>query len=216
MQKFITIVIFFFYQTVFCQEYYFDVFLEYEKSYNQNDVFMLNSSNDDYVFYCYTISGQLEGKIVDHKNNIEHYYTVKNIKGSIEFKYVYSKKTNYKKEELPCNMKTENFEIKTVDIDSLNKSYEIIEYANKKKKRIYQNASISMMKIDSKIIPSLVYGYFNHFAICDRNLVKFPKNYIPKHIKINYSNNEVREVNLTQNKEINTLLTLKPEDIKYN
>ncbi|WP_293894185.1 hypothetical protein [Flavobacterium sp.] len=216
MNKFIAIFLFFFCQNVFCQEYYFDTFLEYERLYSQNDVFMLNSSNYDYVFYCYNISGNLEGKIIDHKNNIEHYYTLTNINNSIEFKYISSKKRNYKKEEPPCEMKTENFEIKTVDIDSLNKSYEIIEYNNKKKKRIYQNASIIMMKIDTQILPNLVYGFFNHFPICDRNLITFPKNYIPKHIKINYFNNAIREVTLKQNKKINTLLTLKPEDIKYN
>lgn len=216
MKRFIIIVGLFFCQNVFCQEYYFDIFLEYEKTHTQNDVFMLNSSSDDYVFYCHTVGIQLEGKIVDHKNNIEHCYTLKNTNGSIEFKYVSSKKVDFKKKELPCDMKTENFEIKTKDIDSLNKSYEIIEYTNKKKKRIYQNASIIMKKIDSRVLPSLVYGFLHHFSICDRNLVKFPKDYIPTYIKINYLNHKVNAVTLIQNKKINTLLSLKPEDIKYN
>ena len=212
MRKILWILLFFLGQNVFCQEYYFDTFLEYEKSKNETDVFMINSFNQEYVFYCYHISNELEGKIIDHKNNIMHFYSIKSVNNSLEFKYIYSQKRDFKKE--PCTVKTEKYEVKKVEIDSLNQSFEIIEFKNKKKKRVYENATINLIKIDSKPLPIIAYGYFHHFPIC--SLIDFPKGFIPKNIQINYFNNEDNKINLIQNKKINTLLSLKPEDIKYN
>lgn len=176
---------------------------------------MLNSSNQDYVFYCYNNKDELEGRIVDRKRNIDHYYFLKNSNNVIEFKYLYSKKTDSNK-KVCDDIKKEKFEVKTLVIDSLNQSYEIIEYTNKKKKRIYQNGIVTLKKIDSKDLPSLVYGYFAHFSKCIHDIVSFPKGYIPINIKISYFNNNEVNIDLIQNKKINTLLSLKPEDIKYN
>ena len=114
---------------------------------------MINSLNEDYVFYCYHINSELEGRIIDHKNNIEHYYSITSVNNSLEFKYHYSKKRDFKKE--PCTVKTEKYQIKKVDIDSLNQSIEITEFNNKKKKRVYETATIDMLKIDSKPLPNI-------------------------------------------------------------
>ena len=53
-------------------------------------MFMLNSSNQDYLFYCYNNGGEFKGKIADHKNNIIHHYSLKNSNNSIKFKYLRS------------------------------------------------------------------------------------------------------------------------------
>ena len=215
MKSFLIIAVVLFCQNVFCQDYNFDTFLEYKKSQGTSDIFMLNSSNEDYVFYCYNNKDELIGRILDHKRNIMHYYSMKNHNNSVEFKYLYSNKINPDK-KVCGEVKKENFEIKTVVLDSINQSYEIIEYTNKKKKRIYQSGIVNLKKIDSKHLPTLVYGYFGHFSKCIRDIVSFPQGYIPLNIKISYFNNNIENINLFQNKKINTLLSLKPEDIKYN
>lgn len=216
MKKYIVVIFILICQNAFCQEYYFDHFLQYKKSQGTIDVFMLNSSNQDYVFYCFNKNDELQGRIVDHKRNIEHYYAMKNINNSIEFKYLYSKKIEADKPIICDNVKKENFEVKTEVTDSLNQSYQIIEYTNKKKKRIYQDGSVSLKKIDAKYLPFIVCGYFSHFSKCIDDIVSFPKGYIPVNIKITYFNNVEEIIELIQNKKINTVLTLKPEDIKYN
>ena len=215
MNKFLVIVLFIFCQNVFCQEYYFDTFLEYRKSQGANDIFILNSSNQDYVFYCHNNKDELQGTILDHKRNIQHYYALKNTNNAVNFKYLYSEKIDFNK-KVCDDVKKENFEIKTVVIDSMNQSYEIIEYTNKKKKRIYQNGIVSLKKMDSKDLPSLVYGYFGHFSECIHDKDSYPKGYIPTNIKISNLNNNEVNIDLIQNKKTNMLLSLKPEDIKYN
>ena len=190
MNKFLVIVLFIFCQNVFCQEYYFDTFLEYRKSQGANDIFILNSSNQDYVFYCYNNKNYLQGRIVDHKRNVQHYYTMMNHNNTIDFEYLYSKKTDSDKKDCD-DVKKENFEINIVVIDSVSQSYQIIEYTNKKKKRIYQNGIVSLKKIDSKDLPCLVYGYFSDFSECIRDVVSFPKGYIPTNIKSHFKNKEI-------------------------
>ena len=173
---------------------------------------MINSNNQDYVFYCYNNGKNLEGKIVDHKSNIAHHYSIKSVSNNLEFKYLYSEKKVLEKR--PEVTEPEKYEVKKATVDSLNQSFEIIEFKNKKKKRVYQSASINMTKIDFKPLPIILYGYFHHFAI--GNLIDFPQGYIPSFIQINFSNNRELKIKLIQNKKINIVLSLKPEEIKYN
>ena len=130
MSKFTVILFFFFCQNIFCQEYYFDIFLEYEVKNNKTDMFMLNSANKDFIFYCYNNGGEFKGEIVDHKHNIIHHYALKNVNNSIEFKYLYSERDTerleYKKK--PCTIETEKYQVTQSKIDSLNQSFEIIEF----------------------------------------------------------------------------------------
>ena len=217
MRKYITLAVFFFCQNVFCQEYNFDIFLEYEVKNNKTDMFLLNSSNEDYLFYCYNNGGEFKGEIVDHKYNIIHHYSLKNINNSIKFKYLYSerdiKRMEYNKE--PCTIETEKYQVKQNEIDSLNQSFEIIEFTNKKKKRIYQTVNINMVKlVESKSLPLFAYGYFKDYSKC--KIVHFPRGYIPSLISTETVNNDKKQIKLIQNKKINTILSIKPEDLKYN
>lgn len=173
---------------------------------------MLSSLNQDYIFYCYGFNNELKGKIVDRITNIAHHYSIQNNNNSLEFKYLYSEKRILKKR--PEVTEAEKYEVKKVEIDSLNQSFEIVEFTNKKKKRVWESATINMVKIDAKPLPNIVYGYFHQFPIS--GLIDFPKGYIPSQIQIKFFNNKEVEVKLIQNKKINTLLSLKPEDIKYN
>ncbi|WP_264520822.1 hypothetical protein [Flavobacterium sp. N1994] len=217
MRKFITLTVFLFCQNVFCQEYYFDIFLEYAVKNNKTDMFLLNSSYEDYLFYCYNNGGEFKGEIDDHKNNIIHHYSLKNINNSIEFKYLYSeidtKRLEYKK--APCTIETEKYQVKQNEIDSLNQSFEIIEFTNKRKKRIYQTIYINMVKlVESKSLPSFAYGYFKDYSKC--KIIDLPRGYIPSLISTETVNKDKNQIKLIQKKKINTILSIKPEDIKYN
>lgn len=217
MKKIVLIIILFVCQNAFCQEYHFDVFLEYELKKNKTDMFMLNSSNQDYLFYCYNNGGEFKGEIADHKNNIIHHYSLKNINNSIKFKYLRSEKDNerlaYKKE--PCNIEIEKYQVTQNKIDSLNQSFKIIEFTNKKKKRIYQTVNINMVKlVESKSLPSFTYGYIKDYSKC--KIVNLPGGYIPSLISIETVNSDKKQIKLIQNKKINTILSIKPEEMKYN
>lgn len=219
IRSFIILLLVLFCQNAFCQEYSFDIFLEYEFKNNKKNLFMLNSSDDNYVFYCYSNGAEYRGRIIDHKSYAIHNYSLVNNKNNntIEFKYLYSEKDakywQYKKK--PCTVETEKYQVTQNEIDSLNQSFEIIEFTNKKKKRIYQNVTINMMKIESKALPSIAYGFFkdDYYAKC--KIVDLPKGYIPTLI-IKSINNEKWQMKLIQSKKINTILSIKPNEIKYN
>lgn len=204
----------FFLQNIFCQEYLFDTFLEYNKQDGTFDIFMMNSASEDYVYYCYNNKPELKGKIVDKKRNVHHYYVMKKNDNLIDFEYLYSKKIDVNNKDC-FNLKNEKFEINTIVLDSMNQSIEVIEYTNKKKKKVYKKGIVNLKKIDSNNLPTIAYGYFTHFSNCIHKIVSFPKGYIPLNIKINYENDKQSSINITQNKKINTLLSLKQEQINY-
>ena len=100
-------------------------------------------------------------------------------------------------------------------IDSLNQSFKIIEFTNKKKKRIFQTVNINMVKLaESKSLPYFVYGYFKNYSKC--KIVNLPGGYIPSLISIETVNSDKKQIKLIQNKKINTILSIKPEEMKYN
>ena len=218
MRTFVTIILFAFCQNAFCQEYFFDIFLEYELKDNRKHLFMLNSSNEDYLFYCFNNSNEFQGSIIDHKKCMIHYYSLDNNKNNntIEFKYLYSEKdTKYwQYQKKPCTIETEKYQVTKNEIDSLNQSFEIIEFTNKRKKRIYQSVTINMMKLESKALPSIAYGFFKDLYLKCK-IVNLPKGYIPTLIKINNFNKESSQMKLIQNKKINTTLSISKEQVKF-
>ena len=213
MRKFIVIAFLFFCQTVFCQEYYFDTLFEYELTNRGSDVLICNSSSKNYTFFCYNDGSALEGTLKDYKNNIEHYYSLKNNGATIEFTYIHSKKVNFEKE--PCTVKKDWYNMNEVIIDSINKSYEIIEYYTRKKKSAYRSYKMYLKKYSNSFVPIFTYGVFDDFLKC--KLFDYPSGYVPYLVESNYQNKGYKIISkIIQAKKINTLLTLKPEDIKYN
>ena len=199
-------------QNVFCQEYYFDTLFEYELTNRGSDVLICNSTRKDYTFFCYNSGSILEGTLKDYKNNIEHYYSIKNNDATIEFTYIYSKKVNFEKE--PCTVKMKWYDINEVVIDSINKSYEIIEYTNKKKKKIYKSYKMYLKKYSNTFIPTLTYGIFYDFLKC--SLFYYPSSYVPYLVEGNFQNRGYKTISkIIQAKKINTVLTLKPEELKF-
>ncbi len=126
------IVIMFFFQNSFSQEYAFDNFYEYKGGNSElTNFYLLNSKDDSYYLNSFNGSKLIYGKLRDTKRNTIHDYEILNQENSIRFNYQYSRK--FYRDTYGNNFVVETSETK---IDSTKREIKIIVFKNKRKKTI--------------------------------------------------------------------------------
>lgn len=133
MKKILFIFLFFLCQNVFCQEYYFDRFYEYTSNDKGVCFFLLNTKDDNYLFFGRSYKNEITGFIFDYKTIEYHYYNVINNKNGVVFNYENSRKIRGTYPESD-NIKA-LFDYTITKIDSLKESVKIIKYKEKRKRK---------------------------------------------------------------------------------
>jgi len=210
MKKIITIILFLMFSSVFCQDFTFDNYYEYESE-NRIDFFMVNSFDNSYAFYGYNTEIGLAGSIINFQKNEFHDYTITNTDGNLIFTYINSRKKNKgfyneKKNNVIYKFSSEN-------IDSLRTKTTVIKNRKLKngKLKIEGKANIEYEKSDLMFSSDLL-KFVGHNFFDDRD-VSFFGNELPSKITYEYSDVSIPSKNLTRKLKINALLSLNKKDI---
>jgi hypothetical protein len=200
MTRFIAILLLFFCQVIFCQEYHFDYFIEY-KNQERGGIssYFINSNESNYFLSRYDNDGtNFEARLYEKNSDLIHFFELKNLSNSVQITY---KETQPRKKSNYIN----NYFIETnIEIinDSLKKIF-VYAYSNKKKKRFSRKMEVLFDNTDVKISKE-IFNHFFHGTLIDRE-IEYP-NGIPTKVNIVYENGNKVEYTLTQKKQINTTI----------
>ena len=208
------VIILFFSQDSYSQEYTFDNYYEYNSD-NGTKFFMTNSGNENYLFFGYTGNQTIYGYIVDFNSNEYHYFDVENTNDSVSFTYTYSKKIT----ECSCDIEEKNvtYTYSVESIDSLKSKTIVNKIKIKKNGKIKPIAKLELSYQNDEtyiFYPSHLNFYLHHFHITNE-LIGI-KNKLPLKIDVFYNNERTFTSSLSKRKKINTLLTISKEQIKYS
>ena len=184
--------------------YNFNIFLEYNDSYNNSVSYMLNSKDSSYYLQISQVNKVLIGFINDKKIRKGFSYQVYNSNNKLDFRYLDSQEIFLKKYE-----NNFVFDKKLIVIDSFFSNLKITVFKNKQRKNIVRQIEILLKKEDFILTNDLM-NHFTHGTF-NNNEIKFPENYIPKKIVIEYKDlsKKTFTYNLNQFKKINTQLITK-------
>ncbi len=192
----------FFFQDGFSQEYRFDTLYEY----NSCSFYLVNSKDNSYYLNSSKGSKTVYGTVRDSKEKTIHEYELVNHDDSIEFNYLYSVNVNLYPHGY--GFVVESSEKK---IDSTKREVNIIIYRNKRKKMIECEMTLLIENSDN-LFPNQLLNAFCHGKLANTNfkidkgtLLSFNSK-VPGHIV---------EGTLTKKQQINTLLSISKEQMKY-
>ena len=214
MKKQLLLISLFLTQIIFCQEYKFDKYYEYESKYGSN-FFLVNSKDTTYSFAGWSNSyKEITGFILDLNKNLVHYYNVQNKNNAIEFEYTYSK--IHKNCNLSiCEVNYNYYNIIKTRIDSTKSKINIDTFKNAKKKRMTSRIEIVVSEVDTLFLSKNMFCKFYKFGF--GNKVDLSLTHLPVSIyrKVRgYS--QIHISKLIKNKNINTILYLDEKAIKFN
>ena len=203
------LIIAFFFQNGFSQEYTFDSYYEYKTLNNgSTNFYFINSKDNSYFLNGTHGSESIYGTVIDLKKNITHEYEVINHENSIQFNYLFSKKYN-------LDTYGSNFVVETSEkeIDSTKREIKIVIFKNKRKKKIECVVDILIENSDDLFCNQLL-NAFSHGRLKNTNF-KIDKG-ILLNFKVDFQNGFKVETKLIKKQKINTLLSISKEEIKYN
>ena len=204
MKKNLKIIILFICQNVFCQEYNFDNFYEFEGS--GIKAIMINSQDDSYYFTCKKGSETIWGYLFDFKENSIHNYEVIDSDNSVQFNYLNSRKmtTAY----LTYIENNIQYDSTTEVIDSI-KSKTIItkNHVNKRGKKRFLGKIELEFDGSNNVFPGKLIAHFGHHFFDSRDL-SFIVNKLPNKIIFDYNNGIVITNKLIKKLKINTILKI--------
>lgn len=186
--------------------YNFNVFLEY-KGNNNSVSYMLNSKDSLYDLQISQVDKVLIGFINDKNKARGFSFQVENFNNSLHFRYLNSQELFLEKYKKYKNNFV--FDKKLIIIDSVFSNVKITVFKNKHKKNIVRQIEILLKKEDFIITNDFI-NHFTHGTFVN-NEIKFPENYIPKKIVVQYNNSSTENFtyDLIQFKKINTQLITK-------
>lgn len=213
MKKYLLLFSFFLTQILFCQEYKFDKYYEYENE-SGSDFFLINSKDTTYSFVGRSYNKEITGYIEDLNKNLCHHYNVQNNNNEIEFEYI--KSAIYKKCDLSiCEGHFKYYDIAKTRIDSTKSKINIDIYKNAKKKRKTFRLETVVSELDTLFLSRNMFFKFYNFGFQE----KFDLSLTHLPVSINFNNllnGFKKNKKLIKNKNINTILYLKEEAIKFN
>lgn len=204
---FLILIVFLVSQNLFSQEYFFDKFYEYDELDRATIVMMINSKDSSYSFLCKSYDKKLSGRIIDTKNNMYHNYVMENKNSELVFTYLNSE--IIKKVDVPCYDKTDTYEIIKEPVDAKTTLFRINRYG--KNKKIIRSSTIKATEYNLPFFKFAINKLFYHFVYCQK--LDLPNNFLPITVEIDYHNGNKTKTELKQEKDINTTLTLKKENI---
>ena len=212
------LIITFFFQNGFSQEYTFDSYYEYVSNGNIT-FFMTNSENENYIFFGHSGSDAIYGHVYDITQNKSHYFDVKNVNDGVTFTYLYSKKIIHSDCNCTDNVNTKkvSYRTHTEIIDSL-KSKTIIEMVKiKKSGKIKSLAKLEMTYLNNEkfIFHHSHLIFYTHHSFNDVSLFSNTIK-LPLKVDIQYPNGFKNLSNLIKKQKIKTTLIISNENIKYN
>lgn len=210
MKKILTIVLVLIGQQIYCQDYFFDKFIEYSEIDRASVFFMFNSKDSTYFFYSKNFSSDLAGTIFDNGQKMTHSYKIENYKKELDFTYLYSQ--SFIKENHVCYDEDTWYETKQVYLDSL-PSFEIRRLNKNKKQVVLATTTVQMAPENLNCFSTIMEYLFHHFICCHQ--LNLPPNYMPDVASIKYSNGKKLKTKLVQTQNINTSLSIKKEGLKY-
>jgi hypothetical protein len=168
---------------------------------------MLNSKDSLYYLQISQVDKVLIGFINDKKKERGFSYQVENVNNSLHFRYLNSQELFLEKYKKYKNNFV--FDKKLIIIDSVFSNLKIKVFKNKHKKNIVRQIEILLKKEDFILTNDFI-NHFTHGTFVN-NEIKYPENYIPKKIVVQYNNSSTENFtyDLIQFKKINTQLITK-------
>lgn len=207
MKKGIFILLLFFYQNVFCQEYFFDTILEYDYSTTKNPsegtlFFMVNSKNNGYVFFLNTSDKISQGSIIDFTSKKSYCYKSKD---RTEFEYFCA--NNSIPTLFPEKKSNRQFDFNTEELEGINSKILItkVKTSKSRKRKIIDTITIEIKKNDFVFDYNLL-KFFSKQYFNDEDL-SFLGNKLPNRISFEYKNGFKRTFKLNKSQKINSLLS---------
>jgi hypothetical protein len=210
MKKIVLFLLIIFSKNVFCQDYHFDKFLQYSEVDRAEIIIMTNTKDSSYIFLHKNYGNHFEGRIIDTKNKISHFFQLKNANESVLFEYIDS--DSIKKNKIPCYDIDNYYEIVEKPIDTISSNFKILKYKSLSKNTIIETADFDAKKVDynTQKISSI---FFYHFIYCQKITVPY---YLPTSIVVNYRNGSKEKTELKKDVNINMVLIVKEKKYKKN
>ncbi len=214
MRKSILILFIIFQQVIYCQQYQFDNYYEYESNFGEISFIMTNSSDSTFIFKGNRNTNDITGYVFDNKKFERHHYDVSNIRNAISFKYINSKAIEGFDPQWMESKVEYNYTISK--IDSLKESVKIIKYKlnRKSKSRLSEVEMIYDKNNANYFYPYLALGFFTYHFF-DNRIIENTYNRLPIKISFDFYNGFRSSFNLTKKQKINTLLTISKQEINY-
>lgn len=185
----------------FSQEYHFDYYIKYKDEIIRNNEshklefeYIINSQNHDYeIRFPREPDIKLCAKIIDLKNNIEHYFDLKNSElplKSENFIYIYSRKIQDTKKQFVEEYKRRFFTAEIKDNKNNSDQYIIKEFKKEKGQNAKAVADVIFVKFKDDL------SFVGLSLLFDANGInkklKFPENYILKSGEIKFKDAEMK------------------------
>jgi hypothetical protein len=216
MKRIIILLLIFFFQHSFCQEYEFDTSIQYrEKSHILKSeclfTIFFNSKNTNFYFITKTWNQEVNCYLVDNSLNVMHEYKIQDIKKNDEIEYWSSKKIDPNN----CNVDCALFELNEATNSSGNNVITGSFYINKKRKK----KSNFMIEIECKpykieILNQLIKILDHHFYFCYD--LKTPQNYLPISIKNYNKNNCLVDINLVKSANVDFKFAVNQDKLNFS
>lgn len=215
MNKLFSIVLYFFWQNLFCQEYHFDKAILYTRTdiENNNTQYLsifINSKNQSYHFVSSSWGNEMNCYLIDKNTEMSHKYYLESLKDVTDFTYEYSWKFSRPNHVVNC----ENFVANEIKLDSLHTKIEAINYSNKKKKRIDYQYIFILKPIDVPILNTIT-TILQHHRQLDCLEFTISQNNIPSSIKYRCNKGCNLNFDLVSIKDTDVDFQVKEEDIKF-
>jgi len=218
MKKLLPLFLTLIFTTVFSQEYHFDYYIRYRHELKKNNKerpeimdlqYIVNSQDHSYrIFFIPVNRNRLTASIIDFKNNLQHYFDIRNTKFPLkesDFDYKYSMRMPFVKKQFEEESKRRffNSELLKKQNDGL-VNYSIKEFTNEKMKNPRASAEVVFADFKDDLSFVGLQLLFDYYEIDKK--VKFSSNYILKSASKKF---EDLEINLS-------LDAIEPQDFTIN
>lgn len=209
------VVVLFFFQDSFAQEYTFDSFYEYNTD-SGTKFFMVNSADSNYLFYGFTGNQTIYGYIIDFSLGNMHYFDVENFNNAVNFTYTNSKKRT----ECFCHNDDEKnvtYTYAEESIDSMKSKTIVNKIKTKKNGKIKPlgKLELSYQNNETYVFHANHLNFYLHDFLITGEPIGI-QNRLPLKIYMYYDKEHTYTWSLSKRKKINTTLSLNKEEIKYD
>ena len=214
IRSLIIVLLVFFCQNAFCQEYHFDRLVKYRET---NDIYTghrfievyLNSKNTSYYLINRSWNNEIDTYLVDNNTNTTHNFYIEDFSKIKEYVYFNSRKFNPDNCEIDCSKES---------IDEIKNSGQFTkiiysQYTTKKKKRKDYDIEVIVKPTDFVCLKPLIKILQHHFLFCEE--LKTSDNSIPVSTKFIKGKKVFSEQKLEASSNIKMDFSVKKESIKY-
>ncbi|WP_284653389.1 hypothetical protein [Flavobacterium terrisoli] len=210
----ILLILLFLGQSVFCQEYHFDRFVQYKETsfayqgYTFTTVYF-NSKNPSYYLVNRSWNSQINAYIVDNITNTTHNFFIEDLSKNKEYAYLNSKKFNPADCEIDCSKNS---------IEEANNAGQFTkitynEFTNAKKKRKDYEIEVIVKPSEFTCLKPLIRILQHHFLFCEE--LTTTDNSLPVSAKLTRGKEIRSEQKLEATGNIDLDFSVKKESIKY-